>query len=356
MFHYPHVLWLLLFVPLLGWRMWRSRETQAISFSSTGFAHAIQSTWRQKLTWLPPALLLLAVAILIVCLAGPRDGRQKTSTSSEGIAIQLLVDRSGSMRAMDFKKQGQPVDRLTAIKDVAGRFVEGDGELSGRFHDLVGLVTFAGMATAETPPTLDHNFVVSQLYQAEIVTRRDEDGTAIGDAIGLAVEKLSTLDKTQDKQIKSKVAILLTDGENTAGDLDPLQAAELAKMMEIKVYTIGVGTTGRAPIPVRDPFSGRQRMIWDQVHIDEDTLTEIAEITGGKYFRATNTESLEEIYAEIDQLEKTEVESIQFVDYRELAVQSIPWGPRRLMPLAWWAMMALSASLVLKHTLLREFH
>ena len=231
MFHAPVYLLLLLGIPLLAWRMWGTRQTQAVSFSSTQFAEAIPRTWRQKLTWLPSALMLMAIALLVICLAGPRKGNQKTTTSSEGIAIQILVDRSGSMRALDFKLDDKPVDRLTAVKDVAARFIMGDGELDGRFNDLVGLVTFAGMATPQTPPTLDHGFVVSQLRTAEIVKRRDEDGTAIGDAIGLAVEKLSTMDESQEKPIKSKIAILLTDGENTAGDLDPQQAADLAKML-----------------------------------------------------------------------------------------------------------------------------
>ena len=355
MFHAPIYLLLLLAIPLLAWRMWAAGQMQAISFSTTQFSEFVRPTWRQKLVWIPPVLSLLAIALLIVCLAGPREGNEKTTTSSEGIAIQILVDRSGSMRALDFKKQDQPVDRLTAIKDVAGRFILGDDQLDGRFNDLVGLVTFAGMATAQTPPTLDHTFVVSQLHSAEIVTRRDEDGTAIGDAIGLAVEKLSTMDESQKKQIKSKIAILLTDGENTAGDLEPLQAADLAKMMDIKVYTIGVGTKGRAPIPVRDPFTGRQRILWDDVNIDEATLQQIAEKTGGKYFRATDTKSLEAIYSEIDRLEKTEVESIQYVDYRELAVQTMRFGSTKVPPLAWWAMMFVSASVLLKNTVFREF-
>lgn len=355
MFHAPAYLLLLLALPLIVWRMWVLRETEAVAFSSTQFADFVRPTWRQKLAWMPAAFMLLAMSLLIICLAGPREGNQKTTTSSEGIAIQILVDRSGSMRALDFKKDDQPVDRLTAIKDVAGRFIMGDDKLAGRFNDLVGLVTFAGMATAQTPPTLDHGFVVSQLRETGIVTRRDEDGTAIGDAIGLAVEKLSTMDESQEKQIKSKIAILLTDGENTAGDLDPLQAADLAKMLKMKVYTIGVGTKGRAPVPIRDPFTGRQRILWDDVNIDEETLQQIAQTTGGKYFRATDTESLEAIYTEIDRLEKTEVESVQYVDYRELAVQDLRWGPRRIPPIAWWAMMSVSASMILKSTVFREF-
>lgn len=353
-FRSPYVLLLLMLVPFLGWRMWRSRSCKAVTFSSTQFASVMRPTLRQSLSWVPPFLKLLAVILLIICLAGPQEGRQRTTSSSEGIAIQLLVDRSGSMRALDFKKKGDPVDRLTAVKDVAGRFLIGDDQLGGRFNDLVGLVTFAGLANAQTPPTLDHTFVVSQLNATEIVTRRSDDGTAIGDAIGLAVEKLATLDRSQEKPIKSKIAILLTDGENTAGDMDPLQAAQLAKMMEIKVYTIGVGTKGRAPVPIRDPFTGAQRIVWDDVNIDEDTLQQIADTTGGKYFRATDTKSLEAIYVEIDRLEKTEVETKQFVDYRELAVQPIVLAGYSFPPFAWWALMVLSAAMLLQHTVFRE--
>lgn len=355
MFHAPYVLLLLMVVPFLAWRMWAGGRQTAVVFSSTDFANSMDATWRQRLTWLPPFLTLLAISLLIVCLAGPGDGREQATTTSEGIAIQILVDRSGSMQALDFKKHDQPVNRLIAVKDVAARFVLGDDELEGRFNDLIGLVTFAGLATAETPPTLDHSFVVSQLNNTEIVTRRSEDGTAIGDAIGLAVEKLASLDDDQEKRIKSKIMILLTDGENTAGDLQPEQAAELAQMMKIKIYTIGVGTKGRAPFPVVDPFTGRTRVQWTEVNIDEAALKQIADVTGGKYFRATDTQSLEEIYKEIDRLEKTEVESVQYVDYRELAVQHIEFGATKLPAVAWWAMMALSASVLLKTTVLREF-
>ena len=143
---------------------------------------------------------------------------------------------------------------LTAIKNVAGKFVTGGENLDGRFSDLVGLITFAGYADGETPPTLDHAFLVSQLNNAQIVTNRSEDGTAIGDAISLAVEKLNALDQRQKQKVKSKVIILLTDGENNAGELEPIQAAELAQTMGIKVYTIGVGTKGQAPVPVTDAF------------------------------------------------------------------------------------------------------
>jgi Ca-activated chloride channel family protein len=244
---------------------------------------------------------------------------------------------------------------------VARRFVQGDEQsnkkdkLVGRTSDLIGLITFARFADAILPPTLDHAFVMDQLNHQQIVTRRSDDGTAIGDAISLAVEKLNRLDSKKQEKVKSKVMILLTDGENNAGDFDPVQAAELAKTMGIKIYTIGVGTRGSAPVPVRNPFTGEQQIQWVDVDIDEGTLQKIATATGGKYFRATDTETLVAIYREIDQLEKTKVESRHFVDYRELAIQSIHANGWNLPPLVFVALGLLSARLLLKNTLFREF-
>jgi Ca-activated chloride channel family protein len=196
---------------------------------------------------------------------------------------------------------------------------------------------------------------MDQLNHQQIVTRRSDDGTAIGDAISLGVEKLNRLDNKKQDKVKSKVMILLTDGENNAGDFDPVQAAELAKTMGIKIYTIGVGTRGSAPVPVQNPFTGQQEIQWIDVDIDEGTLQKIATSTGGKYFRATDTETLDAIYREIDQLEKTKVESRHFVDYRELAVQPINANGWHFPPLVLVALGLLSARLVLTNTLLREF-
>ena len=265
----------------------------------------------------------------------------------------MVVDRSGSMQAMDFQVDGAHVDRLTAIKKVAGDFVIGQDGLQGRFSDLVGLITFAGYADGETPPTLDHAFLVSQLNSTQIVTSRSEDGTAIGDAISLAVEKLNALDARQKEKVKSKIVILLTDGENNAGELDPIPAAELAQTMGIKVYTIGVGTNGRAPVPVIDAF-GRKTVQWMDVNLDEATLEKVAAITGAKYFRATDTDSLASIYAEIDQLEKTQVEAQHFVDYRDLAVQPYMAGWITIPPMLMIAFALLMARFVLQQTWLRE--
>lgn len=362
MFDSPWYFLLLLFIPLLAWRLFAPRRRDAIRFSSLKLAHAMTPTLRQRLIWLPSALTLAAITVAIVAVARPREGREQTVVDSEGIAIEMVVDRSGSMQAMDFQIDGQPVDRLTAIKKVAGEFVMGEEtaeskeneELAGRFSDLVGLITFAGYADGQTPPTLDHMFLVSQLKNVQIVTNRSEDGTAIGDAISLAVEKLNALDARQEEKVKSKVVILLTDGENNAGQLEPIQAAELAATMGIKVYTIGVGTKGEAPVPVTDAF-GRQRVQYMQVNIDEATLTKVAEATGGKYFRATDTDSLAKIYAEIDKLEKTKVEAKHYVDYRELAVQSFS-GVVHFPPLLMIVFVLLAARLVLQQTWLRELN
>ena len=355
---------LLLLLPVIIWRLIRNRRTSAITFSSTQNAAELPRSWRQRLQWLPPTLGVLAIISMIVALARPQEGRKQTITDSEGIAIEMVVDRSGSMQAMDFQLEGQPVDRLTAIKDVAGKFINGGDNLEGRYSDLIGLITFAGFADSLTPPTLDHSYLTAQLQHAEIATDRNEDGTAIGDAIGLAAEKLSNLDKestsvqadesVKKRQVKSKVVILLTDGENNAGELDPLPAAELAKSMGIKIYTIGVGTKGQAPVPVIDPFSNRRVLRMMQVNIDEDTLKKVAEETGGKYFRATDTQSLANIYAEIDELEKSYVEARQFVDYRELAIEPVHFGWINVPPLVLLALICLAAQVLLRNTVLRQ--
>ncbi|MCM2371375.1 VWA domain-containing protein [Aporhodopirellula aestuarii] len=355
LFHSPEYLWLLLLIPVLAWRrFFVAQDNGAIPFSNVETTMRLPRTLRQRLIWLPDALLLLALVGLIVALARPRDGRQQTVSTSEGIAIELVVDRSGSMQAMDFRIDGERVDRLQAIKNVVTEFVLGGEGLEGRFSDLVGLATFAGYADAVTPPTLDHSFLVAMLNQTRIVDQRNEDGTAIGDAIALATEKLNALDARGKQKIKSKIIILLTDGESNAGTLDPLQAAELAETLGIKVYTIGVGTKGEAPFPVRDPFSGRQVLRPIEVNIDEETLTKIAERTGGKYFRATDTDSLEAIYREIDELEKTKVESKQFVEYRELAVEDYPtlWGT--VPPILSIVLCLIVAGVLLKTLWLRE--
>lgn len=365
MFHDPIFLTLLLLVPIILWWTLRGRQRQAVVFSSALSDLQLPRSWRQRIAWLPTACTVVAFTLMIVAMARPREGREQTVIDAEGIAIEMVVDRSSSMQARDFRIAGRSVDRLTAIKNVAGRFVTGNSEsiesdsdespLSGRISDLVGLITFAGFADAVTPPTLDHGFLVSQLNNAEIVSQRSEDGTAIGDALSLAVEKLDSLDRGKEEKIESKVIILLTDGENTAGEVEPLQAADMAKAMGVKVYSVGVGTRGVAPVPTRHPFTGEVVLRNMEVNIDEETLNAIADATGGKYFRATDTKSLESIYAEIDEMEKTKVESQSFVDYREIALQSVRWGGWNIPPLLLVAVLLLAVRVILVHTLLQEF-
>ena len=376
MFASPEYFLLLILLIPLAWLLFTKSPRQAVNFSSVSTLKNLPTTWRQRLAWLPNVLTLMIVALIIVALARPRDGREQTIVQSEGIAIELIVDRSGSMQAMDFKIDGESVDRLTAIKHVAGKFVAGNEQdsespslasgdntdegatekkLAGRVSDLVGLVTFAGYADAVTPPTLDHGYVLSQMNRVRIVRIRSEDGTAIGDAISLAVEKLTALSDEAENKIESKVAILLTDGSNTAGEIEPKQAAELAEKLGVRIYTIGVGTRGKAPVPVTDPFSGRRFVQMMQVDIDEETLQEIASITGGKYFRATDTESLANIYAEIDELEKTKVETQRYTDYRELSVQGFRYAGWNVPPIIALAAVLLVARILLSHLVFTAF-
>ena len=353
--------WFLLLLPVVVWlciRGWRRDGAAELSYSSAATRWDFRPSLRQRFAWLPKMLSLVAALAMVAALARPRDGKEKTSVDSEGIAIELVVDRSSSMRALDFKIDGDRVDRLSAIKDVASKFVLGDpgGKLglAGRLTDRIGLVQFAGYADAITPPTLDHAYLAMQLDRIRIAVGQGEDGTAIGDAVSLAAERLNSLTAKNEKQIQSKVVILLTDGENTAGNVEPLQSAELAKSLGVRVYTIGVGTQGQAPFPVRITPDGRTLVRMIDVTIDEDTLTKIADITGGRYFRATDTSSLEKIYEAIDQLERTKFEVNRYVDYKELAVRPIQTSYGAFPPLLVVALFALGMRLLLTQTIFRS--
>jgi Ca-activated chloride channel family protein len=291
-----------------------------------------------------------------VCLARPQIADQEIRRLSEGIAIQLVVDRSGSMRAMDFRIDERQVDRLEAVRRVVRQFILGGESLAGRPHDLIGLITFATFPDSTCPLTMDHEHTVLTIDQVQ-PAEGSESGTAIGEAIALGVERLHSLDQQSTqlgrRQVRSKIMIVLTDGENNRGEIDPKTAAELATTFGIRVYTIGAGTANAvAPIPVTDVF-GRTRMQEVPVSIDEDTLKEIAEITGGQYFRATDTDSLAAIYATIDQLEKTEIEERRYVHYRELAVEPFALGGRTLPPLLLGVFLLLAAEMLLAQTKFR---
>ena len=304
----PFFLLAALLAPLVYWLARRLPGT--VIYSSLDLVERASRSLRARLAFLPALGLALAALLLALALAGPRTGDATNKVSREGIAISVVVDRSGSMQARDFVEGDVSVDRLQAVKQVFRDFVLGSDSRAGRPDDLIGLVAFARYADGLCPLTLDHGNLLAILDQLEIVTERSEDGTAIGEGLALAVERL------RHYEAQSKVAILLTDGVNNAGDVDPLQAAELARNFGVKVYTIGAGRTGYAPVPVNAP-GGRMVLRRAYVEIDEDTLRAIAEKTGGRYFHATDAEGLAQVVAEIDRLERSEITEVRYLQYTE---------------------------------------
>ena len=296
----PYYLWLLtLLVPMIGYYVWRTLQGgAAIRISSVAGVVRAPKTVRYYLRHLPFALRAAAFALLVVALARPQDVEQNVRTNTEGIDIMLAIDVSGSMLARDFKP-----DRITAAKEVAGSFI------AHRYGDRIGLVAFAGEAFTQSPLTTDQSTL--QTLLARIRSGLIEDGTAIGNGLATAINRL------RESEAKSKVIILLTDGVNNRGEIAPLTAAEIAKAQGIRVYTIGVGTEGMAPYPAIDMF-GNITFVNQKVEIDEKTLTAISDMTGGKYFHATDKAKLKAIYDEINQLEKSKVEVTEHVSYHEL--------------------------------------
>jgi len=279
-----------------------------VRFSSLSLLTGMPGSWRIRLLPLPALLLAAATALLAIALAGPRTGDASTTVHREGIAMVLVVDRSGSMNARDFVEDDQSVDRLAAVKQVLHRFLGIDGG-PGRPDDLIGLVTFARYADSVAPLTLDHANLVAILDEIQIVDEQNEDGTAVGEGLALAVERL------RRHPAKSRVAILLTDGVSNTGDISPGQAAELAAAHDIKVYTVGAGRTGQAPFPMQ--WRGQTVLRQMFVELDERTLQAIAETTGGRYFHAENADALAEVYREIDQLERSEIVEVRYMQYDE---------------------------------------
>ena len=306
-FRDPALLLLSVLAPLVYW--FASRAPSSIRFSSHSLLEDSPHSWRIRMLPLPPACLALATLLLAVALAGPRTGDAETRIFREGIAMMMVVDRSGSMNARDFVEGDTSVDRLIAVKQVLNRFLGLDGNTEGRPDDLVGLVSFARYADSAAPLTLDHRNLGAILDQTEIVRDPQEDGTALGEGLALAVERL------RRSKAQSKVAILLTDGVGNAGDISPGQAAELAAAHDIKVYTVGAGRTGYAPVPVE--WRGQQVLRQAFVELDERTLQEIAERTGGRYFHADNLDALSEIYDEINSLERSEIVELRYMQYDE---------------------------------------
>ena len=302
-FLHPHFLFLLLLLPVLAiWKGLTGRPV-ALRMPSTDDAVQVGARPRSKIGGFLLFLGLLAFALLIVAFARPRLGKGSSEIEASGIDIALVLDVSGSMEALDFKLEGRPANRLEVVKNVVGKFV---GE---RPNDKLGMVAFAGRPYLVSPLTMDHEFLSKRLESVKM--GQVEDGTAIGSAIASAVDHL------RDSDAKSRIIILLTDGVNTAGAVNPLTAAEAAKALGIKIYTIGAGTRGEAPFPVRDAF-GRTHMQTVKVEIDEEMLRSVADATGGQSFRATDTDSLEGIYDSINKLEKTSRKLKKFQLYQEL--------------------------------------
>ena len=295
----PYLLWLLaLLEPMTAYYIYRALQGgAAIRISTIEGVRRAPRTLRYRLSHAPFALRAAAFALAVVALARPQGVEERSRSDAEGIDIVLAVDVSGSMLARDFKP-----DRITAAKEVAGSFI------ADRFGDRIGLVAFAGEAFTQSPLTTDQGTLQTML--GRIRSGVIEDGTAIGNGLATAINRLRESDS------KSKVIILLTDGVNNRGEMAPLMAADIAADMGIKVYTIGVGTRGKAPYPVVDMFGNMSFQPMD-VEIDELTLESIAERTGGKYFRATDKEKLQAIYDEINTLEKSKVEITDFTVYHE---------------------------------------
>ncbi len=281
-----------------------ARLPSAVTYSSLSVVAGAPRSARSRVAHLPALLLALAAVALSIALAGPRTGNATTTIRREGIAIAMVVDRSGSMQARDFVRGDASVSRLDAVKQVFRDFVSG----RGRGGDLIGLVAFARYADGLSPLTTDRGNLLQILSQLEIATDPEEDGTAVGEGLALAVERL------RGEEARSKVAIVLTDGVNNAGVIDPRNAADLAAQHGIRVYTIGAGTTGYAPVPVQLP-DGRVALRRAYVEIDERTLEDIAERTGGRYFHATDAEALAAVVEEIDQLERSEITEVRYLEY-----------------------------------------
>lgn len=320
-------LWLLMTVPLLLATViaMRGERRGAVLYSSVRLLESLPVTLAQRVKRLLPWLRFSGMLLVIVALARPQLGLKDFQIQTEGISIVMCIDRSGSMQALDFQLNGNRVDRLEAVKAVFHDFVAGNGHLPGRADDQIGLVSFGGFAEAKAPLTLDHGALLDVLETVEIaqpvydrvgnvINLRfldEERATAIGDAVALAVERL------RDSQAKSKVIILLSDGENTAGAIEPEDAAKAAESFGIKIYSIGVGTTGMAPFKMMDPF-GREQLVRQPVHLDEASLKLLADTTHGRYFNAKDTNALEDVYHDIDRLEKTQLEGRLYTEYREL--------------------------------------
>ena len=326
---FAHPLFLMLLVPLACFAYLefsgKRRIKAAVRYSSFDFIRNSRGTVRTRLAHMPRALMYLAAVCGVLALARPRIGQTTEEVVSYGTDIMIVLDTSTSMKALDFK----PDNRLDAAKKVVREFIK------GRKHDRIGVVVFAAVAFTQCPLTLDYGALLDFLDNVQIGMTQ-VDGTAIGTAIATAANRL------RDSQAKSKIIILLTDGRNNAGEIDPVTAARAAQAVGIRIYTIGAGQEGGALFPVEDPFFGTRYVRVPEEDLDEDTLRRIASVSGGMYYRATSPDKLREIYKEIDRKEKTEIKVEQYTDYEE-----------RYQLLLWPGMVFLLAGVALSKTFLK---
>jgi len=328
-FAHPYILLLLLLLPLLAWLKGKRGRPPAFVYSSVQLVRSVLNVTRSRAGGFLAALRWLALALFILALAQPRFTRSETKVSASGIDIAVAIDLSGSMASEDFETRDGRVSRIDMAKAVLKKFID------KRPNDRIGLVAFATQAYIAAPLTLDHDFLQANLERLEL-NSIDGSSTAIGSGLSTAINRLREL------KSKSKIVILMTDGQNNAGKIAPLTAAEAAKSLGVKVYAIGVGMRGQAPMPGRDMF-GRKVYQMMPVDIDEDTLQKIAQMTGGKYYRADNTENFQKIYAEIDKLEKSEAEIKKYTQFQELF-----WWPSS------FGLALLLVEITLGHTMLRR--
>lgn len=300
----PEFFWLLVLIPVyIGYKVWfvLTKKDPSLTFSSTNFLKKLPGNYRAYLLWLTPLLYIAAYSLFVIALARPQLENSTIERNAEGIDIIMSIDISSSMLAEDISP-----NRLSAAKSVASDFI------NERLSDRIGINVFARESFTVVPPTLDHDLVKNMLETIDVGTVRD--GTAIGMGIATSINRL------RDSEAESKVIILLTDGMNNAGEIDPITAGEMAATFEIRIYTLGIGTRGTAPYPVDDPVFGR-RYQNVEVNIDEEMLTQVANQTGGQYYRATDLQELIAIYDEIDRLEQSEIEEIIYIDREDL----YPW-------------------------------
>lgn len=348
-FAHPGAFVLLALVPVA---MLLFRRRPRIAFPAVTELADGPRTPAMRVRWLPAAIRSAALAVLVIAVARPLVPGARRSVPRDGIAIMLVVDRSGSMDAIDY---ADPADaemtRLEVVRDVVTRFVVGGGGLPGRPDDLIGLVAFGTFADTIAPLTLDHRHLVRVVQDLEIPALEHERATAIGDGLALAVERLRAIDRAtdgeRDPRIRSRVVVLLTDGENNAGIVDPVVAADVAGTFGIRVYTIGVGSDrGFATLRSIDPITGRRQRI--RASIDEAMLRRIADRTGGRAFLATDRAGLERIYAEIDAMERAPITAPPQLDFHEAAIHRFPLGGR-----TWPPLVALAVVLIAIESLLR---